>query len=101
MASSPSARSDVSLRPFDAYLAPAINLVITDGRLSSDATVRFAAGDTLHPDVAFKGNVRVDRFATVDGLRREPFLSFRTLRFTGVDYARRADRLDDERDRAR
>jgi len=84
---------DLSLRPFDAYLAPAINMLITDGRLSSDATVRFAAADTLHPDFGFKGNLRVDRFATVDGTRREPFLSFRALSFTGIDYAHRAHSL--------
>ena len=46
---------DVSLRPFDAYLAPAMNMLITDGRLSSDATVRFAVGDTLHPGLRVQG----------------------------------------------
>ena len=84
---------DLSLRPFDAYLAPAVNMLITDGRLSSDATVRFAVADTLHPDFGFKGNVRVDRFATVDGLHRDPFISFRSLSLAGIDYASRGPKL--------
>ena len=84
---------NISLRPFDAYLAPAMNVLITDGRLSSDATVRFAVADTLRPDFAFKGSLVVDQFATVDGARREPFLSFRALSFADVDYAHRAHAL--------
>ena len=84
---------EVSLRPFDAYLAPAINLLITDGRLSSDAALRFAVADSVHPDFSFTGNLRVDRFASVDGVHRDPFVSFRTLSLAGISYAHRAHTL--------
>jgi uncharacterized protein involved in outer membrane biogenesis len=84
---------DLSLRPLDAFLGPAVNLRINDGRLTADTRVRFDLRDALRPDVGFTGNVRVDRFVTVDGARKEPFFSFRSLRLTAIDYAMRAKTL--------
>ncbi len=83
----------VSLRPFDPYGKPAMNLVISDGRLATDARITYNIADSLHPDFTYKGDLRIERFATVDGKDRLPFLSFSALRFTGVDYAYKANKL--------
>ncbi|HUO51786.1 MAG TPA: DUF748 domain-containing protein [Gemmatimonadaceae bacterium] len=84
---------DLSLRPLDAYLAPRMNLQISDGRLGADLRVRFDAADTLRPDVGVTGSVSVDRFATVDGARHEPFFGFQRFRMDGIDYGMRARKL--------
>jgi hypothetical protein len=83
----------VSLRPFDPYGKPAMDLVISDGRLAADARITYNIADSLHPDFTYTGDLRIDRFATVDGKDRLPFLSFSSLRFTGVDYAYKANKL--------
>jgi hypothetical protein len=84
---------DVSLQPFDAYFLPMANLLITDGTAVSDGKVHFEWADTLHPELRYTGNVRVDRFATVDGTRKEPFLKYRAFRMANIDYAMRQPRL--------
>ncbi len=84
---------DVSLRPFEPYGAPKMNLVISDGRLAATAHITYNVADSLHPDFTYKGDLRIDRFATVDGKDRLPFFSFSALRFTGVDYALKTNRL--------
>jgi len=84
---------DVSLTPLDAYFLPAVNLLISNGALQSDGKVHFEMADTLHPELTYAGNVRVDRFATVDGTRREPFFKFRSFRVAQIDYAMRRPKL--------
>ncbi|HVP70538.1 MAG TPA: DUF748 domain-containing protein, partial [Gemmatimonadaceae bacterium] len=75
---------DLPLGPFDAYLPPTANLLIRDGTLLSDGSLHFEWADTLHPELRYAGNVRVDRFATVDIKRHEPFFKFRSLRMPGI-----------------
>ena len=84
---------DCPLAPFDAYFMPTADLLITDGTALSDGKVHFEWADTLHPELTYAGNVRVDRFATVDGKRKEPFFKFRSLRIASIAYAMRQPKL--------
>ena len=73
----------MSLAPFDAYLAPRVKLLISDGALSATAKLRVDVADSNKPDISFTGDVRVDKFATTDDVAKGPFVSFGSLEREG------------------
>ncbi len=83
----------MSLAPFDAYLAPRVKLLISDGALSATAKLRVDVADAKKPDIVFTGDVRVDKFATTDDVVKGPFVSFASLDVKGIDFSQRKSQL--------
>jgi Domain of Unknown Function (DUF748) len=62
------------------YIEPLVNLRISSGAVSVDGKARLAG--TV---ASFTGDVVVDKFATVDGVKAEEFAGFRQFAFRGID----------------
>jgi hypothetical protein len=79
------ALDNLEIRALDPYLDPYVSLFITQGSVSLDGRAQLAARKNGLPDVSFQGDVRVDDFATVDGLMTEDFLKCGRLRVSGIE----------------
>ncbi len=62
------------------YIEPMLNLRIAGGTLSVDGNARL--NSTV---AAFKGDVTMDKFATVDGAKGEDFVTFNQFAILGID----------------
>jgi uncharacterized protein involved in outer membrane biogenesis len=68
------------------YLAPLLNLRITEGTVSARGQFTVAVSADAAPQVLFRGDAEVDRCATVDGGSGEDFVSFASLGFKQLDF---------------
>jgi uncharacterized protein involved in outer membrane biogenesis len=78
--------TDFSLAGASPYLAPRLNLRITDGTVSARGQLTVAVPDGAAPQVLFRGDAEVDRCTTVDGGSGEDFVSFASLGIKQVDF---------------
>lgn len=78
------ALDNLEIRALDPYLDPFLSLRITQGSVGMDGRAQLAAATSGLPDVSFRGEVRVDNFATVDGVMTEDFLKCGKLRVSGI-----------------
>ncbi len=62
------------------YVEPLLNIRIADGTVSVDGNARLAG-----PVAGFQGDVVVDKFATVDGVKAQEFVNFTRLAIRGID----------------
>lgn len=79
------ALDNLEIRALDPYLDPFVNLLITKGSVGMDGRAQLTARTNGLPDVSFRGDVRVDDFATVDGVMTEDFLKCGRLRVSGIE----------------
>jgi uncharacterized protein involved in outer membrane biogenesis len=79
--------TNFSLAGASPYLAPRLNLRITDGTVSARGRLTVAVPAETAPQVRFRGDAEVDRCATVDGDSGEDFVSFASLGFKQLDFA--------------
>lgn len=75
----------LEIRALDPYLDPYVNLLITKGNVGMDGLVLLAQGTNHLPDISFRGEVRVDDFATMDGVMTEDFVKCGRLRVSGIE----------------
>lgn len=75
----------LELPPLDPYLDPALDVRVNRGQLSLAGRLRGAFEGRTSDSIAFKGNVRLERFEAMDGAQQEPFLRYKELRLTGLD----------------
>jgi uncharacterized protein involved in outer membrane biogenesis len=78
--------TDFSLAGATPYLAPRLNLRITEGAVSARGQLTVAVPADAAPQVLFRGDAEVNRCATVDGGSGEGFASFASLGFKQVDF---------------
>ncbi len=76
---------NLEIRALDPYLDPFLNLLITKGTVGLEGLVELVATTNGLPEVSFQGDMRVDDFATVDGLMAEDFLKCGRLRVSGIE----------------
>lgn len=79
------ALNNLEIRALDPYLDPFLNLLITKGTVGLDGLVQLVATTNGLPEVSFQGDMRVDDFATVDGVMTEDFLKCGRLRVSGIE----------------
>jgi len=75
----------LEIRALDPYIDPFLNLLITQGRVGMDGVALLSRGTNQLPDVTFRGELRVDDFATMDGVMTEDFVKCGRLRVSGID----------------
>lgn len=75
----------LEIRALDPYLDPFVNLLITQGSVGMDGRVVLEQGTNELPAVSFTGEVRVDDFATMDGVMTEDFVKCGRLRVSGIE----------------
>jgi Domain of Unknown Function (DUF748) len=70
-----------------------VNLTVTDGKISVKVDAKFTLpeatgkGPPPEPRVTVAGDIDIASFATVDGAKHEPFLSWRSFHVGGLDVA--------------
>jgi hypothetical protein len=77
----------LELPPLDPYLYPALDVRVNRGQLSLAGRLRGSFEGKVSDAIAFKGNVRMERFEAMDGAQQEPFLRYKELRLTGLDLS--------------
>jgi hypothetical protein len=73
-----------SLQP---YLDEKLNIALTSGALSTKGTAKVEAAPGKPLAVAYRGDVNVTNFASVDKVSREDFLNWKSLYLGGIDFA--------------
>jgi hypothetical protein len=76
---------DLELRPLDPYLEPFVNLFITESKVGLDGTLQMRMATNGLPDVTFRGDARLDDFATVDAAMSEDLVKWKSFQFSGID----------------
>jgi uncharacterized protein involved in outer membrane biogenesis len=78
--------TDFPLAGATPYLAPRLNLRITDGTISARGQITVAVPVDAAPQVLFRGDAEIDRCAAVDGGSGEAFASFASFGFRQLDF---------------
>jgi len=76
---------DLELRPLDPYLEPFVNLFITESKVGLDGTLQMRMATNGLPEVTFRGDARLDDFATVDAALSEDLVRWKSFQFSGID----------------
>jgi hypothetical protein len=77
----------IDVTPVESYVEPALDLRVTKGLFSARG---FVVANLIDPDrlrFSYKGDARMDDFASIDGPHRGDFLSWRSVRLGGIDYS--------------
>ncbi len=75
---------NLDLTPFNGYLEPFADILMTSGRFSGSGRVAF---DAPRDAYAFKGDARVDAFKAQDGPGREALAGWDALKVTGIQVS--------------
>jgi hypothetical protein len=73
----------LAILPLSPYLEQFVNARITEGTVSTSNRLQFASGGS-QPVAAFEGDVSVDKFGLVDGVRSRPMAGFSALALNGL-----------------
>lgn len=92
----------LELPMFQSYLTAPTRVDLSSGQLSVSSHVRYAAKPSRgHPQLAFRGNVTVDKLGTRDRPMQQDLIKWAQLQISGIDYEMGPDRLSIDRVRAR
>jgi len=83
----------LDLTPLSPYIDPFLDLRLTAGLLSGEGRARANLENIDRPEFSWSGDLHLDRVATVDGPKGEPFLAWRNFALKGLEYDLRRDRL--------
>lgn len=67
------------------YYAERVKILLTGGTVSAEGDVSFEAPKDATPRAAFRGQMSVNDFSSLDKAREEDFLKFGTLHFGGME----------------
>ncbi|HXI59475.1 MAG TPA: DUF748 domain-containing protein, partial [Polyangia bacterium] len=82
---------NIEILPLQPYFADQVNLTVTDGTVSVSANAKIEVppapprGPPPPTRLAVSGDIDVARFAAVDALKQEPFLSWRSFHVGGLE----------------
>jgi hypothetical protein len=79
------ALQELELRPLDPYLDPFLNLSLTDSKFGIDGRIQMRMGTNELPEFAFRGDTRLNDFATIDSLALEDLVKWKSLQISGID----------------
>ena len=74
----------IALQPFQAYLNDFFTLVITRGLAGSKGSLQLSINEQEKPHITFQGYLAITHFASVDTLKTEDFLSWKSLKILGI-----------------
>jgi uncharacterized protein involved in outer membrane biogenesis len=77
----------LELPPLDPYLDAVSNIRLSRGRLAFEGHLVLTGGKA--PDLGYRGGLRVADFEARDGRMDEPFLRWKELRLSGIDFTSR------------
>ncbi len=84
---------NLDLPALDPYLEPGLDVRVNRGQLSLDGRLRGTFQGKATDALSLQGRVRLERFEAMDGAQQEPFLRYKALRLTGLDFSTNPRRL--------
>jgi Domain of Unknown Function (DUF748) len=81
----------IGLAAAQPYLAQYTSMTLLDGRLGGALKLHYGSGK---PALRLSGDIRVEKFHTVDNALREDFVNGERLELAGLDFQHAPDRLD-------
>ncbi len=73
----------MDLRPLSPYLEPFVNLFLIGSTVGVEGNLQMRSGTNALPDVSFRGDARLDDFATVD-TQTEELLKWKSVQVNGL-----------------
>jgi len=73
--------SKVDIVPFQGYLSDRVKIVLAEGDISTSGTLNLGYGQGGSPKVAYKGELLLSKFWTLDKSNAEDFLKWESLHF--------------------
>jgi len=78
---------NISIGALHPYFAENVKILVTGGDMSMEGMLRVSVPEGAPLQVGYKGWTTINGFASVDKEQGDEFLSFRTLRFNGMDVS--------------
>jgi hypothetical protein len=77
----------LELNPLDPYLEPFLNVFILGSKVGLDGRVSLRMATNSLPEVAFRGDVRLDDFNSADAAMNSELVKWKSVRISGIDAA--------------
>ncbi|MCK4378283.1 MAG: DUF748 domain-containing protein, partial [Deltaproteobacteria bacterium] len=74
----------IALQPFQAYLNDFFALDITRGLAGSSGSLQLSINDQKKPKITYQGRLAITNFASIDSLKADDFLSWKSLKILGI-----------------
>jgi hypothetical protein len=78
--------ANVSLASLSPYIEPMVNVHLTKGAVSTNGEARVALPENQPMELEYKGDLTIDQFGAVDGVRNEELVGWSKLAVTGIDF---------------
>ncbi|UCD34184.1 MAG: DUF748 domain-containing protein [Nitrospiraceae bacterium] len=76
---------DMDIIPFQPYITEQMNILITDGAVSADGALKVAPSAEDGRALSYKGDVSLNRFASLDKANSNDFLTWNSFYLSGMD----------------
>lgn len=76
---------NLDVRGLDPYFENHLNLLITEGDLNLDGVFKLARQGGVVSDLSFRGELQLERFASVDDVLNEDLVKWKALRLSGIE----------------
>jgi uncharacterized protein involved in outer membrane biogenesis len=74
----------IALQPFQSYLNDFFAMDITRGLAGSSGSLQLSINDQKKPKITYQGRLAISNFASVDALKSDDFLSWKSLIILGI-----------------
>ncbi|HTO04615.1 MAG TPA: DUF748 domain-containing protein, partial [Opitutus sp.] len=78
--------ANVSLASISPYIEPMVNVHLTQGAVSTKGEARVALPANQPMELEYKGDLSIDQFGAVDGVRNEELVGWSKLAVAGIDF---------------
>lgn len=78
--------TNVSLASISPYIEPMVNVHLTKGAVSTKGEARVALPENQPMELEYKGDLSIDQFGAVDGVRNEELVGWSKLSVAGIDF---------------
>jgi hypothetical protein len=76
---------EVDLLPYQPYFAEQVNIILTDGRLSTTGNLQLRRETGKDIQITYKGESSLNNLASIDKVNSEDFLKWKSLALSNVD----------------
>lgn len=85
--------SDLDLRPAQPYISEHLQLTLTSGKLATRGTLKVFSPEDQAPDIRYSGQVALNDFKSVDSVKTNDFVAWKSLFLSGLELGTMPFRL--------
>jgi hypothetical protein len=87
---------DIDILPYQPYFAERVNIILTDGRLSTTGNLQLKGETGKDLQITYKGDSSLNNLASIDKVNFEDFLKWKSLALTHMDVGMNPFRVNIE-----